>query len=121
LLTLRADATAACHEHRQLQQHVSSLQHERSEQGRAMSELQQQLGDLREQQRQDRATLATMLRQHQEREAQLQEVRAAVAQRQVVCVCARSPCTHTCIHKERGAVYSADINAFAQAAAGPYN
>jgi chromosome segregation ATPase len=77
LLQLRDDAATAGHERRQLQQQISSLQQQRSEQGSMMQALQQQLAQLQEQLGLDRGTLSTMLRQHQEREQQLQEVGAS--------------------------------------------
>jgi septal ring factor EnvC (AmiA/AmiB activator) len=80
LLQLRDDAAAASRERRQLQEQISTLQRQRGQQGGAMQELQQQLASLQEQLTQDRATLATMLRTHQEREQQLQEVGLRIAE-----------------------------------------
>jgi septal ring factor EnvC (AmiA/AmiB activator) len=74
LLQLRDDAAAAGHERRQLQEQIGTLQRQRGQQGEAVHGLQQQLANLQEQLAQDRATLATMLRTHQERDQQLQEV-----------------------------------------------
>jgi len=73
-MQLREDAAAAGHERRQLQLQLSTLQRQRSDQESIMQALQHELKELRGQLGQDRATLATMLRQHQEREQQLQEV-----------------------------------------------
>jgi septal ring factor EnvC (AmiA/AmiB activator) len=74
LLQLRHDAAAASRERRQLQQHVSELEAQRSSTGAAMLQLHQQLADVQEQLAQDRATMATMLRQHQQQKQQLEEV-----------------------------------------------
>jgi septal ring factor EnvC (AmiA/AmiB activator) len=74
LLQLRHDAAAASRERRQLQQHASELEAQRSSTGAAMLQLHQQLADVQEQLAQDRATMATMLRQHQQQKQQLEEV-----------------------------------------------
>lgn len=78
LQQLRADAAAAGHERRCLQQQLAEAQQARSAQDEALAQLQAQLAALQEELQRDRGTLATMLGQHQQREQQLEQVRAAL-------------------------------------------